>query len=106
MRRHLCATQALARFAVETHQRHSTIARGQTMLTCFAVSHTDDDQLVQSAEHEILQAIADEAEVSFEPGFAGKSYLDVPTNADAREAMTARLEQNDMSFSVVTRIAY
>ena len=74
------------------------------MLTCFAVSHAN--QNLQSSDHTILQAIADEASIRFEPGFAGKSYLEVPTDEDAKQAVEARLEQNCLSFSVVTRIAY
>jgi hypothetical protein len=76
------------------------------MLTCFAVRHQADDHLLQSSDHNLLQAIADEASVKFEPGFAGSSYLEVPWSEDARQAVEARLEQNRMSFSVVTRIAY
>ncbi|SAL63962.1 hypothetical protein AWB74_03409 [Caballeronia arvi] len=76
------------------------------MLTCFAVSHTANDPTLESTDHGILQAIADEASVQFEPGFAGSSYLEVPVDDAAKQAVEARLEQNRMSFSVVTRIAY
>jgi hypothetical protein len=75
------------------------------MSTCFAVLHQEDDQFLQSSEHSILQAIADEASINFEPGFAGRSYLDVPGSEDMKQAVEARLEQNHMSFSVLTRIA-
>jgi hypothetical protein len=76
------------------------------MLTCFAVRHQTDDPLTQSSDHQLLQAIADEASIAFEPGFAGSSYLEVPHAEDARHAVEARLEQNRIAFSVVTRIAY
>lgn len=76
------------------------------MLTCFAVSHPADDPMRQSSDHNVLQAIADEASVRFEPGFAGNSYLEVPTDKDAKQAVEARLEQSALAFSVVTRIAY
>ena len=76
------------------------------MSTCFAVLHPEDDQILQSSEHSLLQAIADEASLAFEPGFAGRSYLEVPGNEDVKHAVEARLEQNHMSFSVLTRIAY
>ncbi|SAL86829.1 hypothetical protein AWB74_07863 [Caballeronia arvi] len=76
------------------------------MSTCFAVLHQEGDQSLQSSEHDILQAIADEASLQFEPGFAGRSYLEVPWNDDVKHAVEARLEQNQMSFSVLTRIAY
>jgi hypothetical protein len=76
------------------------------MLTCFAVRHQADDLFLQSAEHNLLEAIAEEATIKFEPGFAGNSYLEVPVDENAKQAVVARLEQNRMRFSVVTRIAY
>lgn len=76
------------------------------MLTCFAVRHQTDDVLLQSSDHNVLEAIADEASIKFEPGFAGNSYLEVPADENAKQAVVARLEQNRMRFSVVTRIAY
>jgi hypothetical protein len=82
-----------------------TIEWSSSMSTCFAVVHLEDDQILQSSEHSILQAIADEASLRFEPGFAGRSYLEVPGNDDVKHAVEARLEQNRMSFSVLTRIA-
>ena len=76
------------------------------MSTCFAVMRREDDKILQSSEHSLLQAIADEAKVQFEPGFAGRSFLEVPVNDDVKHAVAARLQQNHMSFSVLTRIAY
>ncbi|MFP3555476.1 hypothetical protein SB861_32900 [Paraburkholderia sp. SIMBA_049] len=76
------------------------------MLTCFAIHHSTDDEASQSSDRDILQAIADESSLRFEPGFADNSYLDVPGDEDAKRAVEARLEQNCISFSVVTRIAY
>ena len=76
------------------------------MLTCFAVRHQTDDVLLQSFDHNVLQAIADEANIKFEPGFAGNSYLEVPVDEDAKHAVETRLHQNHIPFDVVTRIAY
>lgn len=76
------------------------------MLTCFAVNHPADEQMLPSDDFNLLQAIADEADVKFEPGFAGSSYLEVPANDVDKDAVLARLEQNSIRFSVVTRIAY
>ncbi|EEA02608.1 hypothetical protein BH160DRAFT_2058 [Burkholderia sp. H160] len=76
------------------------------VLTCFAVRHRDDDHLLQLVDHNVLQAIADDASIRFEPGFAGNSLLEVPRNEDAKQTVEALLEQNHLSFSVVTCIAY
>lgn len=76
------------------------------MLTCFAVRHQADDEFMQSSEYNLLQAIANEASIKFEPGFSGSSYLEVPRNEEAKQAVAAQLKQNDLPFDVVTRIAY
>ena len=76
------------------------------MLTCFVIRHEADDQFLQSSDYNLLQAIANEASIAFEPGFSGSSYLEVPRSEDAKQAVAARLKQNDLPYDVVTRIAY
>jgi hypothetical protein len=76
------------------------------MLKCYAVRHEDDDNLAQRFEHAILELIASDVCIEFEPGFAGNSYLSMPLDERLRQAVEARMAQNHLKFRVVTRIAY
>lgn len=76
------------------------------MLSCFAVRHQAENPTGAIADHTLLQAIADEACIRFEPGWVEISYLEMPPDETAREAVEERLRQNHLSFDVVTRIAY
>ena len=72
------------------------------MLKCFAV----DQQAGNFENHHILQAIADEAGVPFEPGSGNRSYLGVPRCPDKKNVVEARLLAEQISFSELPRIAY
>jgi hypothetical protein len=76
------------------------------MLKCYAVCHDAEDNLAHACEHQILQTIADEVCLEFEPGFAGNSYLGVPSDENLKQTVEARMKQNRLEFQVVTRIAY
>lgn len=76
------------------------------MLTCFAVRHQAENHRGRIVDHNLLQAIADEASILFEPGWVETSYLEMPRGEMARQAVEERLRQNQLAFDVVTRIAY
>jgi hypothetical protein len=76
------------------------------MLSCFAVRHQAESPTDPIADHTLLQAIADEARIQFEPGWVEISYLEMPPDETAREAVEKRLRHHQLAFDVVTRIAY
>jgi hypothetical protein len=76
------------------------------MLKCYAVCHDADDNLAHLGDHELLQSIANEVSLDFDPGFSGDSYLGVPSDENVKRNVEARMQQNRLEFHVVTRIAY
>ena len=71
-------------------------------MSCIAVDH----QTLAEDNHHILQAIADEAGVNYEPGSGGRSYLAVPRCPTKKRLMEIRLQIEEFLFKEVLRIAY
>ena len=72
------------------------------MLKCFAV----DQEAGNFENHHVLQVIAEEAGVVFEPGSGNRSYLGVPSCPDKKNVVEARLMVERISFRELPRIAY
>jgi hypothetical protein len=71
------------------------------MLKCFAVDHQ-----ARNDNHHVLQAIADEAGVSFEQDSSGRSFLAIPSCPDKKNVVETRLQFEELPFKELTRIAY
>jgi hypothetical protein len=74
------------------------------MLKCFVVNHQAQNR--HTDDHHVLQAIADESGIRFDPGFAGRSYLEVPSDPETKGFVEARLLGNELHFQEMPRIAY
>ena len=72
----------------------------------FAVRHSDDDPMLEPAEHKFLQALANEVRVKCDVGLAGHSFLEMPADEHARATVESRLKDNAFAYRVVTRISY
>jgi hypothetical protein len=72
------------------------------MLKCFVVDH----QARNFDRQHVLQAIADEAGVTLDAGSGGRSYLGMPECSDKRNTLAQRLQNEELEFQVLPRIAY
>lgn len=72
------------------------------MLNCFVVDH----QARNFDRQHVLQAMADEAGVTLDMGSGGRSYLGVPECVDKKNTLEQRLQNEELEFQVLPRIAY